>query len=154
MKYEYVEPFVTSTINVLRTLLRSDIDKGDISLLRGGDELRGDVAVVIRLHDDSGESIMVNMDAATALRICSAMNDTAFDALDALGMDTIGEVANMIAGNAVAALNDRGFDFRIHPPVAVGRKDIARLTNGLELFQVPVLSRHGDITVNFIMRTN
>ena len=153
MKFEYIEPFVTSTMNVLKAILRSDIDKGDISLLRGY-ELTGDVAMVIPLNDESGESIMLNMGAETALSICSAMNNTTLESLDALGMDTIGEMANMIAGNAVSALNDRGFDFKVHPPQAIGRDAIARLTKGLELFQVPVLSQHGDITVNFIMRTN
>lgn len=152
MKFEYIEPFVTSTMNVLRTILRSGIDKGDLSLLRGH-ELTGDVAVLIRLNDDSGESIILDMEAKTALGICTAMNGIPFTLLDSLGMDTIGEVANMIAGNAVSALNDRGFVFKVHPPQAVGRDAISRLTNGLELFQVPVLSKYGDITVNFTMRT-
>jgi chemotaxis protein CheX len=153
MKFEYIEPVVTSTITVLTSILQSKVDKGELAL-RQEYELMGDVAVVILLQDDSGESIILNMDTKTALGICSSMNDAAFESLDPLAMDTLGEVANMIAGNAVSALNDNGFDFRIHPPTAVGRDDIPRLTKGLELLQVPVLSDHGNITVNFTMRTN
>lgn len=153
MRYEYLEPVVTSTINVLKNILRSDIDKGELTL-RQEYELTGAVAVIILLQDDSGESIVLNMDTKTALGICSAMNDAEFESLDPLGMDTLGEMANMIAGNAVSALNDNGVDFKVHLPVAVGREELSRLTKGLELLQVPVLSKHGIITVNFTMRTN
>ena len=152
MKLEYIEPFVSSTMTVLKNVFQSDVVQGDVSLLRGH-ELAGDVSVVIGLHDHSGESVILNMDPATALKICASMNGVSCGSADPLVADTLGELANMIAGNAVSALSDQGFAFSVQPPVTVGRGDLSLITEGLELFQVLVTSDHGSITVNFTIRT-
>jgi len=153
MNFDFIEPFVSSTKKVLGTVLRTNAEYGDVSL-RQGYELTGSVAVVIGIQDGSGESVILNMDEAQALGVCSAMSGVPCEALDAFGIDALGEMANMIAGNAVSALNDRGYDFKIHPPKTVGKDELPALTAGLELLQVPVRSGQGTITVNFTMRTN
>ena len=152
MKLEYIGPFVSSTVSVLQSVFQSEIEQGDVSLVRGS-ELAGDVSVVIGLHDHSGESVILNMDPATAMSICTAMNGAACESTDPLAADTLGELANMIAGNAVSALSEQGFVFSVRPPVTVGRADLPLITEGLELFQVPITSKHGPVTVNFTMRT-
>ncbi len=152
MKLEYIAPFVSSTMSVLKTVFQCDVGQGDVSLCRGSD-LGGDVSVVIGLHDHPGESVILNMDPATANSICTAMNGAACASTDPLGADTLGELANMIAGNAVSALSDLGFSFSVQPPETVNRSDLSQLTEGLELFQVPVTCQYGNITVNFTMRT-
>ncbi len=152
MKLEYIGPFVSSTMSVLKNVFQSDVEQGDVSLCRGS-ELGGDVSVVIGLHDQRGESVILNMEPATAKSICTAMNGKDCSASDPLGADTLGELANMIAGNAVSALGDLGFDFSVQPPITVSRNDLAVITEGLELFQVLVTSPHGNITINFTIRT-
>ena len=152
MKLEYIEPFVSSTLSVLKTVFQSDVEQGEITLVRGR-ELAGDVSVIIGLHDHSGESVILNMDPATAMNICTAMNGVACGSADPRGADTLGELANMIAGNAVSALTEQGFSFAVRPPVIVGRGELPAITEGLELFQVPVTSEYGDMTVNFTIRT-
>jgi chemotaxis protein CheX len=153
VKLEYIEPFLFSTLSVVQAAVRSSFTKGDIAL-RQGDELTGDVSVVIGIREQSGESIILNMDKATALHLCAALNGTVQGASTTLDMDAVGELANMIAGNAVSALNERGFDFTIHPPKTVALDDLPSLTQGLELLQVPLISEYGHITVNFTIRTN
>lgn len=153
MKLEYIEPFVTSAVNVLQAVLRSPVELGDVALLRGN-ELNGEVSVVIGLRDHPGENVILNMDREAALNICSAMNGAVCAVLDDAGMDAVGELANMIAGNAVSSLNDRGFDFSVQPPSTVKQADLSRITYGLEVFQVPVTSSQGRITINFTIRTN
>jgi chemotaxis protein CheX len=153
VKLEYLELFVNSTMSVLGRIMQTELQKGDVRLL-SAHELTGNVVILIAIQNAAGESIILNMDAGTATGICGAMNGTTFEALNELGYDTLGEVANMIAGNAVTALNNRGFDFKISVPVTGSVEVISRHAQGLELFQVPVQSRYGEITVNFTMRTN
>ncbi len=152
MKFEFIGPFVSSTMNVLKNVFQCEVGQGDVSLCRGND-LGGDVSVVIGLHDHRGESVILNMDAATAKSICTAMNGEDCSSADPLGADTLGELANMVAGNAVSALGDLGFTFSVQPPVTVNRTDLSHITEGLELFQVLVTSQYGNITVNFTIRT-
>jgi len=153
MRYEYIEPFVSTTIRVLDSVIQSDISKGNISLVRG-DEIDKDIAIIIGVRDDSEGSIIVNMDEETALNICNAMNGQTFESLTTLGMDTIAELANMLAGNAASALNNMGFDFKVSPPLVVTQDNVRRKTAGLEIFQIPLFTECGEITVNVAMRTN
>jgi len=153
MKLEYIEPFVTSAVNVLQAVLHSPVEPGDIALLRGN-ELNGEVSVVIGLRDHPGENVILNMNREAALNISAAMNGAVSPVLDETGMDAVGELANMIAGNAVSSLNDQGFDFSVQPPATVKQADLFRITDGLEVFQIPMTSSQGLITVNFTIRTN
>jgi chemotaxis protein CheX len=152
MKLEYIEPFVTTTRTVLAEVLHTDFAQGDLSLRRGH-ELAGEVSVVIGLRDQSGESVILNMDAETARNICAAMNGSP-GAGTLLDMDALGELGNMVAGNAMSALSAQGFDFTMHPPMAANHEDLPRVTEGLEVLQVPMTSEHGLLTVNFTIRTN
>jgi chemotaxis protein CheX len=152
MKLEYIGPFVATTRSILTEVLHADFEQGELSLRRGH-ELAGDVSVVIGLQDQSGESVILNMDTKTARNICAAMNG-APGADGLLDRDALGELGNMVAGNAVSALSAQGFDCTIHPPMAVNNEDLPRVTEGLEVLQVPMTSEHGRLTVNFTIRTN
>jgi len=153
VRYEFIESFVTSTIGVMDTVLQSDISKGTIGLVRS-EELTGEVAIVIGIREDSEGSIILNMNRETAMRICSVMNGEPFDVLTAFGMDSLAELANMIAGNATSVLNDRGFSFALSTPAVVAREEIAGRTLSRELFQIPLFTDCGEITMNIAMRTN
>lgn len=153
MRYEYIEPFVTSTIRVLDTVIQSDIAKGEISLVRG-DEITEDIAIVVRLRGDSDGSIVLNMQTDTALRIGNIMFGDAFETMTPAVMDSIAELANMIAGNATSALNDLGFDFKVLPPLIIARNELKGKMHEIEAFQIPLFTECGEITMNVALRTN
>lgn len=153
MKYEYIEPFVNSTIKIFDSVVQCDIAKGNISLV-GADEIAGDVSVVIRLKGDSDGSIILNMDAETAIRVCNVMNGGDFNSITPFGMDSISELANMIAGNAASELNDMGFDFEVSPPLIVNNTDAKGKIPQVEVFQIPLFTECGEITINVAVRTN
>lgn len=153
MRYEYIEPLVTSTIKVLDSVIKSDIARGDTSLVRDV-KIMGDIAIVIRLGGDSEGSIILNMPPDTALKICNVMFDDNFDTLTPLGMDSIAELANMIAGNAISVINDLGYDFKVYPPTIVMEDYIKESTPDLEIFQIPLFTDCGEITMNVSLRTN
>jgi chemotaxis protein CheX len=153
MNYEYIDPFVSSTIRVLDSVIQSDISKGQLSLLKE-DEIFGDIVIVVKLKGDTDGSIIVNMETDTALRICSTMNGMEFESLTPFGLDSISELANMIAGNATSALNELGFDFNVSPPVVVIKEKIKDLNLNMELFQVPISTECSEIPINVTMRTN
>ena len=69
-------------------------------------------------------------------------------------MDSIAELANMIAGNATSALNDRGFDFTVYPPVIVRKEDLKNKAARIEAFQIPLFTEYGEIIMNVSLRTN
>ncbi|MBI5103148.1 MAG: chemotaxis protein CheX [Nitrospirae bacterium] len=153
MRLEYIEPFVNSTIKVLDSVLQSDIVKGCPSLLRNG-EIEGEVAVLIVFKGNAEGSLILNMDDDTAVKLINAMNGTDARTMTVLGIDSISEIANMIAGNAASLLNDKGGDFRVMPPKIMDKKELGRRAPGIETLQVPLFTECGEITVNVSISTN
>jgi chemotaxis protein CheX len=153
MRYNYIEPFVSSTIRVLDNVLQSDIAKGSMMLV-SGEEIKGDVTIVVRLKGDSAGSIIVNMTKETALNISTLMFGDRLDTLTPDVIDSIAELANMIAGNATSVLNDLGSDFTVLPPLIMTTDNAPRKSPVVEVFQVPLFTDLGEITLNVALRAN
>jgi chemotaxis protein CheX len=153
MRYEYIEPFVASTIKVLDNVMQTDITQGEISLVMD-DEISGDIAIIVRVKGDSEGHIVLNMYTDTALNISNIMFGDHFCTLTPMGMDSIAELANMIAGNATSALNDLGFDFKVYPPLIITKDDIKAKADKIEAFQIPLFTEYGEIIMNVALRTN
>jgi chemotaxis protein CheX len=153
MRYEYIEPFVLSTMKVIDTVMQSDISMGKVSLLRSS-EIDGDLAILIRLRGYSDGCIILNMKTETAMKICNVMLDGSFETLMPIGMDSIAELANMIAGNAISVINDLGYEFMIDPPLIVLRDRIRDETPDIEVFQIPLFTECGEIVMNIALGTN
>lgn len=153
MRYEYVEPFVNTTMRVLDKVIQCDITKGAVSLVKN-DTITEDVAIIVRLQGNADGSIILSMPVATALGVCSAMFGETYKILSPAGMDAIAELANMIAGNTTSVLNDMGFDFTLSPPLVVTRNHMMGRAFGVEAFHIPLFTEYGEMTINVAMRTN
>lgn len=153
MRYEFIDPFVSSTIRVLDAVVACSVTRGDLALVSGR-EMDGEVGVLIGVNAHAPGSIIVNMDRTTAVNISNLMTGEGADTLTRLGMDSIAELANMIAGSAISTLNDLGYDFRVMPPQVVSRTEIASTTAGREVFQVPLFTEAGEITVNALLEAH
>jgi len=153
MRYEYIEPFVATTKRVLTSIIRDEVSSGDIGLV-GGQDLSGDVFILIPVRGDSEGCIIVNMTADTARKVCAVMSGTDCGGGSAVELDALAELSNMIVGSATSSLNDLGYDFSVHPPSVIGRADVAAKTGGVELFRVPLGTKLGEISVNVALRMN
>jgi len=154
MRFEYIEPIVASTKKVLASIMDAEFAADDISLVNA-DSIEGDVSILILVKGESGGCLIVNMDRATATRVCAVMNGASCDVSSPLEMDAIAELSNMIVGNAISALNDLGYDFSIFlPPSLIDRNELARRTAGLDLFRVSIGTPCGEISINVALKTN
>lgn len=153
MRYEYIDPLVASTISVLDSVIQSDISKGRVSLVNGNG-IHGDIAIVIKVMNDSEGSFILSMETETALKVCGLMNGETFDSLTPFGMDSIAELANMIAGNATSTLANMGFKFNVSIPHVVIKEEFRNRIPAIETFQVPLFTECGEITINVALRTN
>lgn len=147
MRYDYVDPFVSTTMRVIGGALHADVQQGDVSMAPGGG-IAGDVAIVVRIRGESEGDFVLAMDMRTALGACSALMGEECGALAGPGMDALSELANMIAGNAVSALNDRGFDFTVLPPQVVTDVSASGLKPCAEALRIPLKTAWGAVTVN------
>jgi chemotaxis protein CheX len=147
VRYEYIDPFVTTTLRVLDCAIPGSIRRGDVTMLQG-DRMKGDVAVLVRITGDAEGDIILSMDTATALRICTALFREDFAAMTPKSVDALMELVNMITGNAVSALNDQGFDFTVSPPTVLTREKIRERLPDVESLQIPLFSECGEMVMN------
>ena len=150
MRYEYIDPFVTTTIRVLDGAIPGSVRRGNVTVLQG-DRMKGDVAVLVRITGDAEGDIILSMDTATALRICASLFREDFPIMTPRSVDALMEIANMITGNAVSALNDQGFDFAVSPPVVLTRNDGRKQLPDVESLQIPLFSECGEMTMNVVL---
>ncbi len=116
MKIELIQPFINSVDAVLAELLQCRTRVGDVSMEQDAYRKKG-VAAQVEIQGDIEGRIIFDMDPSTAMNVASSLAGGDVERSDELVRETICEIANMVIGNAVTALNDAGFRFKITPPI-------------------------------------
>jgi len=133
MKMELIQPFINSADAVLAQGLQCSTAIGSLSM--------------------EGR-IIIDLDPETAVRVASKMAGADLPESDLLVKETACELANQIIGNAITALNDQGFHFRVHPPVMHTSEEGIKSSEDTEAlvmcFETPV----GSVFMNIALRYN
>ena len=152
MRYEYVQPFVSSAQHVLECVLDGRIRAGRVRLSPAPMSSRGVTAIVGVTGENEGR-VLFDMAPDTALAIASEMNEEDGADLSPLAKDTLSELASMMIGRAVSVLNDRGHQFEVSPPTLVAGENVTISNSELETMVVPLETVHGDVFVSVAMAT-
>ena len=151
MRVEYINPFVEAAFNVLREVLQSDIQRGELYLKAASQPILG-VATIVGLAGDVEGRVLFDMDQSTSLAIASTMNGEQIATLDELGKATITELANMITAQAVTKLFDLGFKFDLTPPAIFTGDNMQVTDTEVEALIVPIDTGMGKIEINVAIR--
>ena len=68
--------------------------------------------------------------------------------------ETVCELANQVNGNAVTALNDQGFRFRVHPPVLHTSEHGSCNSEDTEALVISFETGSGSVFMNIALRYN
>jgi CheY-specific phosphatase CheX len=68
--------------------------------------------------------------------------------------ETVAELANLVIGNAVTTLNDQGFRFKVHPPIAHAAEHGFHGSEDTEALVMDFASTSGSVVMNVAMRYN
>lgn len=121
MKVEYINPFFKATIDVFRVMLNLDLKRGQP---RAVDELVpvSEANVMIGVTGDLRGSLLYSFPKDMALKMVNIMAGMEMNKLDAFVSSALGEVANIISGNALTYLAENSLSCDISPPqVFVGQ---------------------------------
>jgi CheY-specific phosphatase CheX len=113
---------------------------------------RKNVAVSVRLLGDPGGMVLLRMHSATAVKMCSRLNNTSFDALTPLAADTLLEVANMLAGRVTCILNNQGFAYTLSIPRLGVRENSAEHVPKLKGLCIPLMTDYGDLAIHVALK--
>ena len=103
MQVELVNPFLTATTDVFRTMLQCEISRGQLSLKQNHTP-EYEVSGLIGLTGKCQGMVVVSLGRETAIKAAGIMLGERPDGLNAQVVDTVGELANMIAGAAESQL--------------------------------------------------
>ena len=153
MKMELIQPFINSADAVLSQGLHCTTSVGNLSMEEEAYRRKGIAAMVVLSGDIEGR-IIFDLEPETAVRVASRMAGAELPESDALVRETASELANQIIGNAVTALNDQGFHFRVHPPLLHTAEEGTRSSEDTEALVMCFETAVGNVFMNVALRYN
>jgi chemotaxis protein CheX len=123
MNVEFINPFITSLMNVLDTMAKTKLVPGKPSLKKDVVS-KGDVSGIIGMVGPQVKgSLSVTFEESLAFSVMYNMLGERPETLNEEITDMVGEITNMVTGGAKNILGDKGFDFNMATPTVVSGKD-------------------------------
>ncbi|KAB2823833.1 chemotaxis protein CheX [Aliivibrio finisterrensis] len=122
MRAEFVNPFLASLMNVLKTMASMDL-KPQKPRIKKDEIARGDVSGLIGMvAPQSKGSMSITFDEQLALQIMQNMLGERPNRINEEVTDMVGEITNMVTGGAKRILSESGFEFSMATPMVVSGK--------------------------------
>lgn len=122
MNVEFVNPFLSSLVNVLGTMANTTVTPGQPKIKK--DEIaRGDVSGLIGMVGSKVKgSFSITFEESLALEIMFRMLGERPKGINNDVTDMVGEITNMVTGGAKRILGEKGYEFTMATPVVVSGK--------------------------------
>lgn len=151
MKVELINPFVSATVHVFKTMFSTELKRGQV-YLRKPDQSHGGVSGVIGLSGQALGTAAVIVSDDTAIKITERFLGMEITEVNEDVVDCIGEVINMVAGNAKAQMEQYNLSISL-PSIVRGKDHIIEFPSNVTPICIPFTSDIGDLMVQigFIM---
>ncbi|OGH02116.1 MAG: hypothetical protein A2600_07335 [Candidatus Lambdaproteobacteria bacterium RIFOXYD1_FULL_56_27] len=118
MKVEYINPFIIATKKVLSTMAFMESKPGRPALKEeSSTKALGELSAVIELTGESKGSIGISFSKSCILAVAQQMFGQEYADIDDEIVDMVGEIVNMVSGEARRELAKLGFHFSAGIPV-------------------------------------
>jgi chemotaxis protein CheX len=151
MDVSYVNPFVVSTIETMQKMLNIESKAGKLSL-KDSTLHSYDVTGVIGLTGEAAGSICLSFPQDIAFKAVSALLGMEVTIMGDEVTDGIGELVNIVAGNAKQYLTKYNLSISL-PKVVIGRNHSVASMTGIPTIVVPILSSLGEFAMEISLKT-
>ena len=151
MDVAYINPFVISTIETFNKMLSSDAKPGKIALKDSAIHSY-DISGIIGLSGEAQGSICLSFPKLIALKVVSALLGMEIKIVGAEVSDAIGELANIVAGNAKQHLTQFNLSISL-PKVIIGKDHTVASQRGIPTIVVPFISNLGNFAMEVSLKT-
>jgi chemotaxis protein CheX len=149
MDVNYINPFITAVKNVFETMIdlpfklgKPAIKKKDISPY--------EVSGIIGISGEVTGCVVINFPEKIALKLASALLDEELKEVNGDCTDAIGEISNMIAGNAKNDFPKTNTSVSV-PTVVVGNHRIA-YPSGIPIISIPCETGNGRFAIDVALK--
>lgn len=138
MSIQYIEPFVDATVNVMKELFGLEAAPGRPFLIRRDECADWNVSGIIGIAGDSRGVVVISYGKDSAAALTARLLGTAADAVDINVdvLDAVGEVVNIVAGNAKKGLEQYRLTISL-PSVVLGTCHQIKWPQGVPIVAIP-----------------
>jgi len=153
MKLELIQPFISAVDSALAETIRTPVAIGDLSMEDDAYRKKG-VAAMIAIKGAIEGRVILDMEPRAAARVANylAGEDVALD--DQTMRETVAELANMVIGNAVTLINDRGSTYKVFPPELISEEQVKCASVDTEATVLSFQTEHGNVYMNISLHYN
>lgn len=148
MNVAFINPFIESTLRSLDMMAGIAAEKSGLAIKE--DLITTfDISSIIGITGEVTGSIIISVPAGLACKIASNMLMEEVVALDQRVEDAIGEIGNIVVGDARRILIQDGHQVSISvPTVVVGKGHKISRTGDIPCIAIPFQTPHGEFEVN------
>ncbi|MGA2081180.1 MAG: chemotaxis protein CheX [Holophaga sp.] len=154
MNVAFINPFIESTLRSLDMMAGIQAEKAGLELKE--DLITTyDVSAIIGLTGETSGSIIISMPQQLACRIASNMLMEEIATINKNVEDAIGEIGNIVVGDARRALIQDGHSLNISiPTVVIGAGHKISRSGDVPCIAIPFTTQFGQFEVNVGLREN
>jgi chemotaxis protein CheX len=149
MDVRYINPFLVAVQNVFNTMVKVPFKLGKPHLKDEAIPLY-EISGIIGLSGGVTGSVVISLSKQIACQLASALSGEAITELNDDCADAIGEIANMIAGNAKKDLPGEHNCISI-PSVVVGRHKVT-YPRGVPIIAIPCETSAGRLAIDVALK--
>ncbi|MBN1409885.1 MAG: chemotaxis protein CheX [Spirochaetales bacterium] len=150
MKAKYINPFLSASINLFKEYLGVELTASDPYLNINPQRLL-EVSAIIGLAGETVGAVVLSFSRETAVKVVSSFAGKTYQALSKEVIDGVGELVNILAGNAKKDLEDYRLLISL-PGVITGNYYKINWPQNVPVITIPFTSSFGDITVNVSLK--
>lgn len=150
MNVEFINPFLSSMLNVMSTMAQMELTP-EKPKLKQGEVAKGDVSGLIGMVSDQAKgSLSITFEGSLAIATMKSMVGEGPDVINEEITDLVGEITNMVTGGAKRMLSEKGFEFDMATPMVVsGTNHTINHKSEGPVVIIPLSSPHGKAYIEF-----
>ena len=151
MDVQYVNPFVLAIKRVFETMVRTTVKVGK-PYVKNDNCATADVSGVIGFSGDAAGCVVLSFPGEVAAKAASAFAGIAITDEHPDFADAVGELANMVAGNAKKEFHGMNISISL-PSVIIGKSHVVSLSQAAPRIVIPCETEYGPVYVEVAMVT-
>lgn len=150
MKAQFINPFIKASEYLFREYLELIVDVGKPYLRQQSDSLN-EVSGIIGLAGDTTGAVVLSFHSDTAIKIITIFAKHKYNFLSNEVLDGVGELVNIIAGNAKKYLEDYKIAISL-PGVVTGKDYDIHWPENIPVIVIPFYCEIGNFTLNVSLK--
>jgi len=151
MKMDLIQPFIGSLDAVLAEMMQAPATIVNLAMEEHGYNKKG-LAAEVSFKGQIEGHIILDMDPSAAARVASFLTGGELRPGEQIVPETVCELANMVIGNAVTQLNDRGFQFKVFPPSLLTKEQCEKAGQESEATILCFETPSGNVYLNIALK--